>query len=145
MTIDHEDLIAEARKRASAKWKGMEGSTNHLVNRLADALEASDARLREAEAVIEKVREIVEPPKPLELGKSMMRSFDRMIGDLRRATYKPTSGGDAGVIGTGNSPSPTGQQAPASGDGMEEPSTPPRSTPRHHPNKLTTENGSDHA
>lgn len=51
------------------------------------------AKLREAEAVTEKVRALVEPPKPFELGKSMMRSFDRMIGDLRKtlATYKPTN------------------------------------------------------
>ena len=58
-------------------------------------------KLREADAVIEKVREIVEPPKPFELGKSMMRSFDRMIGDLRRAlaTYKHTNqeGGNDGT------------------------------------------------
>jgi hypothetical protein len=48
------------------------------------------------------------------------------------------NGGDAGAIGAGNSPSPTGQQAPASGGGTEEPSTPPRSTPRH----PSRENGS---
>ena len=60
-----------------------------LITRLREA----ETRLREAEAVIEKVRALVEPPKPFELGKSMMRSFDRMIGDLRRAlaTYKPTN------------------------------------------------------
>jgi len=40
MTADIDALVAEARKRATAKWKGMEGSTNHLVNRLADALES---------------------------------------------------------------------------------------------------------
>lgn len=60
-----------------------------LLTRLREA----ESRLRDAEAVIEQVRALVEPPKPFELGKSMMRSFDRMNGDLRKtlATYKPTN------------------------------------------------------
>ena len=72
-----------------------------IVASVAAERDAAQGQLGEAEHVIEKVREIVEPPKPLELGKSMMRSFDRMIGDLRRAlaTYKPINpeGGNDGT------------------------------------------------
>lgn len=71
-----------------------------IVASVAAERDAVQGQLGEAEAVIEKVREIVEPPKPFELGKSMMRSFDRMIGDRRTlATYKPTNqeGGNDGT------------------------------------------------
>ena len=91
-------LVRDVRERREGRTQTSDGP---LLDELVDALEAAMAKLREAEAVIEKVREIVEPPKPFELGKSMMRSFDRMIGDLRRtlATYKPTNqeGGDDGT------------------------------------------------
>lgn len=84
MTLNLEDLEATAQ---ALTYRG--GDEQELA---LDAI-ALIAKLREAEVVIGKVREIVEPPKPFELGKSMMRSFDRMIGDLRRtlATYKPTN------------------------------------------------------
>ena len=87
-------MIPETRIRAELEATVKEMHARELHHFEEEKLRAeAEAKLREAEAVIEKVREIVEPPKPFELGKSMMRSFDRMIGDLRKtlATYKPTN------------------------------------------------------
>ena len=84
MTIDHEDLNLDALEATARAAILIEMGRQEY---------ALSTRLREAEAVIEGVRDLVTPPKPFTLGKSMMRSFDQMIGDLRAilATYKTTN------------------------------------------------------
>lgn len=80
MTINHEDLIAEARREAPFTAWAQDAA---LIDRLADALESTTARLREAEACIEKARKHLE----LSLGASAPMSTTHHI----LTAYKPTT------------------------------------------------------
>lgn len=64
MTIDHEDLIAEALDLLeNGSGSGWESDAEDMIRRLADALEQTTARLREAEEAIENTSHIHGPRK----------------------------------------------------------------------------------